>query len=544
MSRLDRNKFKFRRNENIGNEGAEQDSEFLFECFVDTGDLDILRNTENPKCIVVGRTGAGKTALLLQLREAEENVVWLEPDHLALSYLSNSTILKYLEDLGVKLDIFYRLLWRHILSVELIKIKYNIRTEKDQKNFLNRITRLFFGDKKKQDALNYLIEWGEKFWEDTEYRIHEVTEKLENDIKAAVGTKAKFLEARVSGNDKISSEDRYEIVHRAQDVINRVQIRKLSRVNDILANDIFSDQYPKFFIVIDRLDESWVEDTLRYRLIRSLIECLKDLQKFRSVKIIIALRQDLLYRVFRETRDSGFQEEKYQPLILRIKWDANQLIEILNKRLNSLVQRQYTKEPISWKDLFPKSIGKEDTKTYIVKRTMYRPRDIIQFTNLSIEMAVDRPAITATIIREAEGHYSTLRFRSLGDEWFADYPNLLKVSDILKRRQRLFPLIEIKLGDIEDLCIDSFDKNTYSDRGKLCKWADQVYNGQMTVEMFRLRIVKMFYETGIVGIKKGPSSKTSWSFLNGDIIREAEINEDAKLEICPVFYRVLGTVLR
>jgi len=148
MSRRNRKKFTFKRQETIGAEGAEQDQQFLSSCFVHTGDLDILKDTNNPKSIVLGRTGAGKTALLINLKDRQDHVSWLEPDQLALQYLANSTILRYLEDLGVKLDIFYRLLWRHIFAVELIKLKYQVRNLNEQSSFIERMRNLFFGDRR------------------------------------------------------------------------------------------------------------------------------------------------------------------------------------------------------------------------------------------------------------------------------------------------------------------------------------------------------------------------------------------------------------
>ena len=69
--------FRFRRNDNIGAAEAESDDAFLFECFVDTGDLEILTDCGESKRIVVGRTGSGKSALLRMVREREAHVIYL-----------------------------------------------------------------------------------------------------------------------------------------------------------------------------------------------------------------------------------------------------------------------------------------------------------------------------------------------------------------------------------------------------------------------------------------------------------------------------------
>lgn len=60
-------KFKFRRHATVWSAAAEEDEQFLLECFLDTGDLSTLVDCYNPRRIVLGRTGTGKTALLNQL---------------------------------------------------------------------------------------------------------------------------------------------------------------------------------------------------------------------------------------------------------------------------------------------------------------------------------------------------------------------------------------------------------------------------------------------------------------------------------------------
>ncbi len=82
--------FRFKKNDRIGEAAAEVDDKFLFDCFVDTGDLEILRDCTAPQRIIVGRTGSGKSALLRTLEAKEEHVITLAPEQLALSYLSNS----------------------------------------------------------------------------------------------------------------------------------------------------------------------------------------------------------------------------------------------------------------------------------------------------------------------------------------------------------------------------------------------------------------------------------------------------------------------
>ena len=114
----------------------------------------------------------------------------------------------------------------------------------------------------------------------------------------------------------------------------------------------------------------------------------------------------MLDRVFQETRDSGFQEEKYESLILSLRWEKRDLLQVLDSRISALVKRRYTKASVSWTDVFPHKVGDAEVGDYIVSRTMYRPRDIIQFGNYCVQHAENRPAFTRATLLAAEGEYS------------------------------------------------------------------------------------------------------------------------------------------
>ncbi|MFH2124480.1 MAG: hypothetical protein ABIJ50_13485 [Pseudomonadota bacterium] len=508
--------FKFQKHELIGTEGAEEDQDYLFDCFVDTGDLEVLRDTHHPARIVEGRTGSGKTALLMTLKHQEENVSFIDPEDLSLQFLSNSNIINYLEKNGVDLDIFYRLLWRHILAVELIKMKYDIKNETDQKGFISRMYEKYIGDSQKKEAYEYLTEWGEKFWKNTEERIKEVTKKFENDISAKITGSIPNFSSSLSGGKKFSDEEKVEIVSRAQDVVNTVQIQKLSKIIKTLAEDEFINKQQRYYIVIDKLDEKWVDDSIRYKLIRALIEAIKDLKKIQTSKIIIAIRKDLIDRVFMYTRDAGFQEEKYQPLFLRINWTEKNLLDVMEKRLNVLIKRQYTKGWIKWNEVIVNKIGKLDTEKYLISRTMYRPRDIISFINNCISNSVGLASISASKIRDAETNYSDVRFKALGDEWISDYPNLLLFLSILKGRPISFKFSEITKTDIDNLAIEILS----SDVKESCYIEDlchKYYEGYIKYLDLLSSMAQIFYKIGVIGIRL-KNREISWSFKGENMV--------------------------
>lgn len=130
-------RFSFQQHDSLGAEDALQDQQFLQDSFVYTSHYRVLRDVANKRSIVVGRTGAGKSALLLKLKDDVERGFTIAPESLALNFITNSTIIRFLLENGVRLDNFFRLLWRHVFAVEVIKNRYNLSSDNGQHWLLN-----------------------------------------------------------------------------------------------------------------------------------------------------------------------------------------------------------------------------------------------------------------------------------------------------------------------------------------------------------------------------------------------------------------------
>ncbi|MGI9485658.1 MAG: P-loop ATPase, Sll1717 family, partial [Geminicoccaceae bacterium] len=125
-------KFSIKANTSIGCSAAEDDSSTLHECFVTTDLLADVLDTSSSKSILLGRTGSGKSAAIMHIKEKETNIIEIEPENLALNYISNSDIISFFEKLGLNLDNFYQLLWRHVLCVELLNFYFYKKKNKDK----------------------------------------------------------------------------------------------------------------------------------------------------------------------------------------------------------------------------------------------------------------------------------------------------------------------------------------------------------------------------------------------------------------------------
>jgi hypothetical protein len=536
------NGFVFKNHDDIGAAAAEDDISFLSSCFIDTGDLEILQDCNNPKRIIVGRTGAGKSALLNNLTSNSKNSINLSPHDLSLNYISNNEVIAFFDEAGVNLSVFYGLLWKHILVVELLKKKFEIKNADSQKVYERHIKGIFYKkDKIKEMAVDYLENWGNKFWETTDQRMVELTQKVENKLSSAIKGKFPNVSFGVDAAKNLTKEEKYEVKQLGQKAVSEVQVRELENIISILSSDIFNDPQQQYIITIDMLDEEWVDNKIRYSLIKSLIDTIRRFRKVENVKIVIALRQDLLNKVIYSGRELGFQEEKYESLYMLLKWNKKQLLELIEKRINFLVKRRYTNATISLQDLFPVKIDGRPFIDYITERTFLRPRDIILFINECINSSSEQSTITAHNVKLAEESYSYKRLQSLATEWYMVYPNFMDVVQIFYGMEEHFEVGKVT----ENLFLEQYD-NLFSCIDKsdvkdpLLILMDKMFTSGGNFSSSRGSILKSFYQTGLIGLKLGPTSSVSWSHESKIQISIGQIKPSSKIYIHPMFYRALG----
>lgn len=556
--------FRFAKHDSIGANAAEEDRAFLADCFFDTGDLKILLDFDSPMCIACGRTGSGKSALLEMIkRKNTHQIIDIRPETLSFNYIANSTIIRFFFELGVNLDPFFKLLWRHTIAVEIIRHKFQLKTPEAKKNWLQNWLASKPGkahverQKRHERAISYIERYGDEFWEKTEYRSKEIATKFETELRnsatagghiaiamlpVAITTDLEYSREITKG---LTCEQRATWINRGQSVINSVQVRELEDIFNLI-NELLDDDRERYVILIDRLDDSWVDDSIRFRLIRALIDTAREFRKVKNAKVIIALRKDLLERVFKHTRpgDAGFQEEKFKSLILPVMWERSQLINLIDMRIAKMVKDRYTKAVITHKDIMTnKQLGTKGNHQnpidYILDRTWMRPRDAIEFLNICLRQAVGKSCLTGAMLTAAESEYSRSRFQSLGDEWNALYPGLLEFLSICRKRPREFHLGEFTNAQVDSFCLDFVINNEHVE-GRLAELARAIVDATDTQQHFRSSVAYIFYLIGACGLKNESYNTFSWHTGDSISLSLADISDKSHVSIHPALWRHLG----
>lgn len=528
------NKFKFSKHHTIGAPDAESDYT-LDKVFIETGELEVLEDISSSKCIIVGRTGAGKSALIKQLEDNLQKVKRIEPESMSIKYLSNSTIINYLLQLDVNLNFFYKVLWKHVFIVELLKLYFDEDISK-RKNWLQSIydkVQNKFGkiNPAKEKAISYLETWSDEFWQFREHRIktleNDLTQKLQKEVGVSnlASLKAVIEESKTT---KTSSEIKYK----AEKVINEIQAEELYEIINILKNDLFNEPQKRFYIIIDDLDKEWVSPQIVYDLIAAMIEVIKEFQAFKSAKIIVALRDNLHQLVFSAKEHRGGQREKFSSLYLYLTWDRNNLKDLIDKRL-----RLISNDSIDIKDTFEKkNKNNESGFDYILDRTFLRPRDVISFVNKIIQNSNSKSHFSNSIIKLAEPEYSIERLQAIEDEWNENYGDISKLCYFLTGIHNGFRIINIKEESFYELYCDEDSKSFKGDfKIILAQWQ----KNKIKFRDFLKEALYILYKVGIIGIKK-PHSPIQFFYDKVNPVLISDINSDCRIYVHKAFYSALS----
>lgn len=516
----------------VGDIAAEYD-ELLLENFLDTGEISQLRNTSNPKSVIVGRTGAGKTALITVLERQEERVLRINPENLSMHYLTNTTIIPYLVSLDVRLDPFFQLLWRHVLVMELIRDHFKLRDEEGQKSFFRKIQDIF-GRKSERDALEYYKQWNPEFWESSDVRVRQITSAFEQKFDSKLG----ITGAQASAGGALSEEIKQEEVQRAHRIVKEVSLETISVGMEIVKQKVLADRQKPYFIVIDDLDKKWIDSELAYSLIENLLDVVGDFAKMQNVKVLVALRDNIVEALHHRRGRQRQQREKHESLFLRLRWSPNELTELVDKRLETIMRGQHG-GTVSLNTLLPETRGKKERSglEFVLERTFKRPRDLIDFVNHCVQQAATSNSnkITWQILTDAERAYSTGRLKSLEDEWYDTYPDIGVVFRAFDGIRDGFTATEIDENRLTDILIHG---ERATELGSLARIAyDMSEQGNTEREIWGA-LMPYLYRVSFVGVKVSPREPTLYSYDSGAVATD-QLTPDSRFFIHPGLHRAL-----
>lgn len=532
-------------NMKIGHLDAESDHKFLSECYVDKKSMSVLINAGDSEALILGRTGAGKTASLLKIKEKidSERSKIINLEEIFLKYIDNSNIIKFLSELNINLELFYRYLWRHILTIEFLKLKYPKINDKNKFSQLIQELRNLIRRTEEKSALHYLEQWSDKYWIESVENIEEIVKKFTKDVKA--GFDASLFESKITAEaaKNITEDQKSQIENRVRNIVSDLQITELSKVISLLNEHIFTDNKKPYYILMDKLDENWVSIDVKYSLIKSLIEEIKYFRNINNVKILVSLRLDLYQLTLDKVSSHGFQEEKLTSYIYKLNWTEKELKEIVDKRINFLFKHQYSNNmDITFENIFPSTVNSRnrDPWQYLITRTFWRPRDILQFINYCLEQAVDKSRIDWGSIHKAEKEYSKNRLKNINEEWQDIYESLKYTAYLISNCDEVLPIDGFRAMVSDDALINIYPllkKGNINDSVALLIYEYIDHDGSK--EDIITELIGCFYRIGIIGVSDMYPDSFDWSFRNMSHKTSFECSRTSYIKIHKMFHQAL-----
>lgn len=385
-------------NVNFGHIDAEADPN-LIRYFLETDSYKRIFSGE--KMYVIGRKGTGKSAIYLTIEKLK---------HPAVS-VSGLTFDDYpwqvhnrIKDDTKSADFSHVNTWKYIILLELAKLIIKEQTEdssqlKEIKDFL----QIVYGS---------LTPSFKEFLVDKAKR-----------IKCIELPKISWKEIRLG---KLEFEDKSSP---EKNLISNINI-----VNGVLQDKIFNLLFPKkmYFIMFDKLDDGW-DNSLDFKSsIIGLLRASRDLnierRKYKKMlRCTPFLRSDIYDCLQYNDKNKAYPDIEF------LNWSLESLKVIINKRISSSLN---VSESDAWKIVFEsKALVRKTTNfNYMIKRTLLRPRDIIQFCDSCKSEALKkhRHKILNEDIYNGESPYSEFIYREFIDEAYKQYSYIAQLFEILR----------------------------------------------------------------------------------------------------------------
>lgn len=385
---LDINKLTF------GSPAAERDSDLL-DCFVNSETYQNLKLAK--KTIILGNRGSGKSALFRKLAEEKSKgniIIQLAPED--YSYELMSGILKKETEGSWAKQGAYSAAWKYLIYITIMK-EICRGSKKIKRGPEARIYNYLRDNHAGTDTnpIGILISY----------------------IKRLEGFKVGAYEASIKTRE----------------------LRKLYNLEEIepLIKDIEEICGKKnAIILIDELDKGWDASEDAISFVAGLFQASVSINnKLKHVRVYISLRRELYDNIPSLYEDA----QKVRDIIETIEWDEPKLLELISRRIMKIVPNlSGDKFEKAWEECFAEILDYRRTKSfnYIIDRTLYRPREIIQFCNEIVDHARQDKETNLPFnyqqIAKAEYFFSESRLKDICAEYRFQYPGLQSIMETFR----------------------------------------------------------------------------------------------------------------
>lgn len=201
-------------------------------------------------------------------------------------------------------------------------------------------------------------------------------------------------------------------------------LRSINRWKDIgdAMDDLMDSPADATMLLIDRVDESWDGSDKSVILLMALMHaCVELTSSHNCVRPLLFLRENVFERV--RLIDKEFA--RLETFVTSLEWTREQLIELVERRLNLPLIAKYALRGDTWRAFFEDGPS-QSSQDIVFNYCQYRPRDVLIYCSFAIETAQSRLREKVPIedLLQARRRFSDSRLKDLCDEYSDNFPQL------------------------------------------------------------------------------------------------------------------------
>lgn len=439
----------------FGRDDAERDMAdgLLRSGFQETAAYDVA--VSGRKMLVIGRKGAGKSAICVRLRADGAHsggTILITPDHTA------GDEIRRFELQGLPGDNAKSLIWRYVFAVHAARhlVKHARSHRRRPPPSVKRLRRFLKANQ----------EWLEEGLSD---RVAKGVRGLRGSMSLeAFGFSAgvELAKAPTEGS-------------RAAHQLAVIEKGVAAAFDDLGC----AGAHPPLLLLVDQMEQVWSAERESHSMVIGLLLAARHVAGLYggSLRCLLFLRSDIYDSL---TFGEG---DKFRSDELRITWTENELEKLILRRAGVSLGEETTAEWL-WGEVFPRTVAGEPTASYLFTRTLPRPRDIIQYLNECQSTALangHRDRILVLDVLQATRQFSEWKMKDLVQEHLVAHPFL----------DRLFPLFQNTGYVVTRSALEA----RFLPVSETLRQQFPAYAKALTIP----GILRTLYEVGFLGVRRG-----------------------------------------
>jgi hypothetical protein len=309
-----------------------------------------------------------------------------------------------------------------------------------------------------------------------------------------------------------------------------IKLYRLEEINELLPALTEMCQKQKLLVLVDELDRGWDASEDAKAFVAGLFQAVISINELTpNLRVIVSLRMELYDSIPALYEDA----QKYRDVMEIISWDEASLLQLVAKRIRHTVQGLTDNNDIEcWNNVFAETLDYRQTKSfnYLVDRTLYRPREIIQFCTDALQESrkaqswpIDYPVIT-----KAELLYSEERTKDIVAEYRFQFPGLMSIFDVFRGKS-----YSLNRDDLELICL-GINTGEFGVE-KNAKWVNEQEVEYLIEILWRIGFLRAQAVGGIKALRRSGSS-----YLGPHQVSNLNLRNVPRFQVHPMFRSFLG----